>query len=107
MYILVPDGPFCKPIQKLDIAASLSIIKLPKFRSAAFGYFGLMWELYAFWTFTPVILGMYLSKHLGHNFHISFLSFLIIGIGALGCIISAYLTQVMKTKRIQNLKAQL
>lgn len=100
MYLLVPDGPYCRTIQKLDIGASFDIFKLPKFRFSAFGYFGHMWELYAFWTFVPFMLSTYTNIHGDAQFNIPLLSFVIIGLGALSCAMSAYLTTVMDAGRI-------
>ncbi|MEM6380661.1 MAG: MFS transporter, partial [Bacteroidota bacterium] len=53
---LIPDGPFRKVSTKFEPKVIIEIFKFPKFRSAAFGYFGHMWELYAFWTFLPFFL---------------------------------------------------
>ncbi|RBW62481.1 MFS transporter [Tenacibaculum sp. E3R01] len=100
MVTLVPNGPFRKPITQLDFSAFFSVFRNHKFRSAAFGYFGHMWELYAFWAFVPIILKTYNVKHLETEFNIPLLSFLIIAIGGLACVLSGYLSQVFGTKRI-------
>jgi len=83
--IMVPDGPHRKTGSKLRLSAFFDVFKVRKFRSAAFGYFGHMWELYAFWTFVPIILKTYSIKHPEVTFNIPLLSFLIIGIGGLAC----------------------
>ena len=54
MYTFVPDGPFRKTGQKLEFNTFLKVFHNKKFQAAAFGYFGHMWELYAFWAFVPV-----------------------------------------------------
>lgn len=51
MVSLVPEGPFRKQSQQTDISAFFKVFEHFEFRSAAFGYFGHMWELYAFWAF--------------------------------------------------------
>jgi MFS family permease len=100
MVVLVPDGPYRKQGQGIQLSAFFSIFKNQNLRAAAFGYFGHMWELYAFWAFTPLILKTYSDLHPQTNFNIPFLSFLIIGIGSLACVLSGYLSQAFGTKKI-------
>ncbi|MDG1039532.1 MAG: MFS transporter [Polaribacter sp.] len=100
MFLFVPNGPFRKPSTQTDLSAFFTVFKNKKFRSAAYGYFGHMWELYAFWAFTPIILKNYNNEHPATTFNISVLSFLIIGVGGLACIFSGYLSQKFGAKKI-------
>jgi len=100
MVVLVPDGPHRRMSQKIDLSAVRHIFKKANFRSAAFGYFGHMWELYAFWTFVPIILQIYLNANPNVTFNISLLSFLIIAVGGPACVIGGYLAQRFGTKFI-------
>lgn len=85
LYIAVPDGPFSGKRGVFKPNTINLLFKDRKFRSAAFGYFGHMWELYTFWAFVPVILAFYQSDYGQLSGSVSLISFLIIGIGALGC----------------------
>ena len=99
IFIMVSDGPYRKPGNKLEVAAFFDVFRNRKFRSAAFGYFGHMWELYAFWAFVPIILKTYSIEHPEAVFNVPLMSFLIIGIGGLACVLGGYLAQTSGTKR--------
>ncbi|PCJ82504.1 MAG: MFS transporter [Bacteroidetes bacterium] len=99
MLTLVPDGPYRKASKRLNLLAFSQVFRNSKFRSSAFGYFGHMWELYAFWAFVPIIITNYNAKHAQIDFNISLWSFLIIAIGGLACVLGGYLSQKLGTKR--------
>ena len=99
MLLFVPDGPHRKSGGKLDLRAWLNVFENKKFRAAAIGYFGHMWELYAFWTFVPFMLLTYWKFHDNVDFNISLLSFFIIGSGGLACVLSGYIPSWLGTKR--------
>ena len=99
MVLLVPDGPYRKKSQRTNLSAFFKVFQNRDFRSVSFGYFGHMWELYAFWTFVPVILKKYSVEHSLVSLNIPLLSFIVIGIGGLACVIGGYLSQSIGTKR--------
>ena len=99
IWLLVPNGPYQKTIQKLDISIFYKIFKLKEFRNSAFGYFGHMWELYTFWAFTPMLLITYTTTHPNSNFNVPLLTFLIIGFGGLSCILSGFVSQYFGVKK--------
>jgi len=84
MLILVPDGPYLTKGAKFDPAALAAIFRSRRFRASAFGYFGHMWELYAFWAFVPFVLAAH-SVQRSPDLNISMWAFLVIAAGFLGC----------------------
>ncbi|MGH2552101.1 MAG: MFS transporter [Chitinophagaceae bacterium] len=91
MLFLVGDGPYRKKSGGFQWNAIGKIFSSKKWRQAAFGYFGHMWELYTYWGFIPLILGLYAEKN-NITLNISLLSFLIIAIGIIACIAGGYIS---------------
>ncbi len=100
IWFFVPDGPFRKPGQKLNLGAFLTCFKHKKFSAVALGYFGHNWELYAFWVFLPVILTHYKNEHPNVQYNIPLLCFLIIGAGGIACVLSGIIAQHFGAKKI-------
>ncbi|MCA0133701.1 MFS transporter [Winogradskyella alexanderae] len=103
MVLLVPNGPYRKAVSALNTTAFFSVFRNRKFRSVAFGYFGHMWELYAFWAFVPIILTTYGVVHPEATLKIPLLSFIVIGMGGLACIIGGYISQTFGTKQVARM----
>lgn len=103
MYWLVPDGPYRKQQQQFNLSTFYTVFKNKSFRAASFGYFGHMWELYAFWTFVPSILFAYNFMHPTAALNVSGLSFLVIAIGSVACVFSGYVAQKIGTKKTATL----
>jgi predicted MFS family arabinose efflux permease len=93
MLLFVPDGPYLKKGTAFNSRALIVIFDSKDFRSASFGYFGHMWELYTFWAFVPIILSRYSSIHSIGGMDISFWSFCIIAAGSLGCSIGGVISR--------------
>jgi len=107
VFFLVPNGPFRMAGQKFDFSACLSGFKNINFRSAAFGYFGHMWELYTFWAFLPGILLLYKNTHHLDKLNVSLFAFLIIASGGLSCMLGGLLSQRFGAKKIATIALSL
>jgi MFS family permease len=92
MYALVPDGPHLRVGARFNPTVFATIFRSREFRSSSFGYFGHMWELYAFWAFVPAYLAAAGASPTAAPWSISFWSFVIIGAGALGCVAGGLLS---------------
>ncbi|CAM3811479.1 Major facilitator superfamily (MFS) profile domain-containing protein [Bordetella sputigena] len=74
--------------------------RVRRFRAAALGYFGHMWELYAFWTLVPLLIARSSAGSLFPGLGISAASFCVIGIGALGCLLGGKLSHSMGSAKV-------
>jgi MFS family permease len=87
IYFFVHDGPFRKPSLRFSFVDIQKVFQSQPFRQPAFGYFGHMWELYAFWAFVPWAISYYTSIHADLKIQETLLAFIVIAAGGLGCLI--------------------
>jgi MFS family permease len=85
MLLLAPDGPYSVKGTKFNPKAFGIIFQSRDLRSASFGYFGHMWELYTLWAFFPVLIEAH-SIVARQPLNVAFWSFWVIAVGSLGCI---------------------
>ena len=86
----VPEGPHLARQGRLRFGGVFSALRVARFRAAAVGYLGHMWELYAFWAFIPLWLMAYGSLD---DDGLALASFAVIAAGAFGCIGGGFLAR--------------
>ena len=85
---LVTDGPHALPNQPFDLSQIAKVFTNRGVRLANFGYFGHMWELYAMWTWAPVMIRASLAASGDSPRLAEVASFLTIAAGAIGCVVA-------------------
>lgn len=98
LVLALGDGPHLPRARPggLRWGAALRAFTLPGYRFAALGYFGHMWELYAFWTLVPLLVADALSLVGG----VSAWSFAVIAVGAIGCVVGGRLSATWGSGRV-------
>jgi MFS family permease len=84
----VDDGPYALPPAKFDVSQIVRVFGNRGVRLANLGYFGHMWELYGMWIWIPVMIRASLAIRGGDARLAELGSFLVIGAGAIGCVIA-------------------
>jgi len=110
MVFKLGDGPHLPKAQRplvksrpVDWGSVLKVFLDPRFRASAAGYFGHMWELYAFWTILPLLVAdVVLSANAAANPTLtSALSFVIMGVmGAIGAMMAGHLSQRIGSPKV-------
>ena len=102
MVVRLGDGPHLvrdPGASRLAWGAAMSAFRVPGFRASALGYFGHMWELYAFWTIVPFLVAGVLGRDAGVVL-IASGSFAVIAVGTFGCIIGGRLSRSIGSARV-------
>jgi len=95
------DGPHLATRAKFDVSMMFKIFKHRNFRHTALGYFGHMWELYAFWSMISFVL-LISSAERGMDIRgsVSLISFLVIAMGAVGCGVGGWISQRVGERQV-------
>jgi len=98
------DGPHLRlgHAAPARMGAVLEALRVPAYRSAALGYFGHMWELYAFWTLVPtfVVLGGVVAPG---GSELPMWAFAVVGVGLPACIAGGWASQRLGSARVAAL----
>lgn len=80
--------------------AVFAAFRISRFRAAAWGYFGHMWELYTFWTIVPLLVQRTVLSTQYAQVGVSGLSFAIIAIGAVGSLAGGVLSRHIGSAKV-------
>lgn len=95
----IGEGPHTlKQTGVIQWGAIFSNFRNARFRASACGYFGHMWELYAFWTLVPVLLKLAMPS--ATVVELSAWSFAVIGIGFVGSIWGGLTSEKIGSSRV-------
>ena len=89
--LFVGEGPHGSAPAGFDFKQVARVFSNRGVRLANFGYFGHMWELYAMWTWAPVMIRASLAERGEPAAFAEVASFLVIGAGAVGCVAAGLL----------------
>ncbi len=97
-------GPYHQQAAKFDPRAIMAAWQIKPVRYAFLGYFGHMWELYAFWAWVGVVAGVAATGHVENPQAFgSLIAFWAIGLGAVVCVPSGLLADRFGKARIANI----
>jgi len=104
MVLWLGDGPHFRrsgPVAKIRFGAVRDAFRIPAYRASAFGYFGHMWELYAFWTLVPFLVAAILAREAGEaSLGVPAWAFIVIATGGAGCIGGGWLSRHIGSARV-------
>ena len=97
--LLIGEGPFgVKQTAPIRWGSVFKTFQRARFRASACGYFGHMWELYAFWTLVPWLLASVMTE--ASELEISLWSFAVIGVGLFGAVWGGLMSQRWGSGRV-------
>lgn len=98
------DGPYVVSLQGkprgFRVGEILKAFRIREFRASAIGYFGHMWELYAFWALVPMLIAHSGLGKAGMPVGVSGLSFFVIAAGFVGCVGGGYMSRRIGSARV-------
>lgn len=89
------DGPYPFPKAEFSFSQARKAFSNRAVLLTSVGYFGHMWELYAMWSWFALFIGTVLASGSGQpaSRSASLIAFLVIGVGALGCLLGGWLAE--------------
>lgn len=95
------NGPYLRDRARFDGRMITKVFQHPPFRCTAFGYFGHMWELLAFWSLMTFYLSRSFEIRSAFWFdRVPFLVFMAVGMGAVGCVAGGWVSRRIGERRV-------
>ena len=92
------DGPHHGTARRLQWGAVLQTFRIPGFRAAAFGYFGHMWELYAFYALVPLLIAQRIGSVASNEVYLVTAG--VFAAGGIGCIVGGLISHRWGSARV-------
>lgn len=92
------DGPHHGTARRLQWGAVLQTYRIPDFRAAAFGYFGHMWELYAFYALVPLLIAQRIGSVASNEVYLAAAG--VFAAGGIGCIAGGLISHRWGSARV-------
>lgn len=93
------EGPHLRARAPFDWRMTGRVFRSPGYRLASFGYYGHMWELYAFWSLLPKYLAQHPS-YAPNTPHLTWSVFAIMAMGGVACIAFGLLSRRLGERRV-------
>lgn len=100
LILLLGEGEHLPRSGGISTRAGFSAFRIPAFRAAALAYFGHCWELYAFWTLTPMLVLALLETSQLPMSLLPWLAFAVVATGTIGCVAGGWLSREFGSARI-------
>lgn len=94
------EGPARKSGTSVRWGTVWQAFRAPAFRASALGYFGHMWELYAFWALVPALTATALREPDPKSRGVFLAAFAVIGCGAAGCILGGWVSRRIRSETV-------
>lgn len=92
------DGPHHGTARRLQWGTVLQTFRIPGFRAAAFGYFGHMWELYAFYALVPLLIAQRIGSVASNEVYLVTAG--VFAAGGIGCIVGGLISHRWGSARV-------
>jgi MFS family permease len=93
-----------RPGVRLNRTMVQTLLRVPAFRASALGYFGHMWELYAFWSVLPLLCEPLVQRFnptaAGAGSGVAWLCFAVIAVGFFGCVLGGVWSRRVGSARV-------